>query len=260
LFFLLMFALSACAAPPGPGGPPAAAQTPAGPGVQRTLESHRWTLESATDAKGRPVAALPPGAERPLMLNFADGRVGIEGGCNRMFGPFQIDADGRLKVGRLGSTMMACEPGAMQADAALADLLAQPLKIDLTAAAEPTLRLTSAANATLTLRGQLTPEARYGPPTQIFLEVAAQPVACAKPPAGANACLQVRERRYDAQGLLVGTPGPWQPFAEPIEGFTHRPGERTVLRIKRFQRDVAGGGSPAVYVLDLVVETEVVPR
>jgi heat shock protein HslJ len=230
------------------------------PSVQRTLESHRWTLIAATGAQGQRIDGLPAGAGRPIVFNFAESRLNIEGGCNRSFGAYQIDADGRLKVGRMASTMMACEPAAMKSDAALSELLAEPAKIDLAPGAEPVLRLVTSANATLSFKGQMTPEARYGPPTRVFLEVAAQTVACKNPLSGASACIQVRERRYDAQGLVVGTPGAWQPFYDPIEGYTHQPGVRNVLRLKRFERSASAGGPSFVYVLDLVVETETVPR
>ena len=253
-----------------PGAAPAWPQAPqrvlkrvasaAEPGVQRTLESHRWTLDAASTANGQGIDGLPAGAGRPIVFNFAEGRLNIEGACNRIFGGYQIDADGRLSVGRMASTMMACEPAAMKADAALAELLAEPAKIELAPGAEPVLRLLTPANATLSFKGQMTPEARYGPPTRVFLEVAAQTVACKNPLSGANACIQVRERRFDAQGLVVGPPGAWQPFYDPIEGYTHQPGVRTVLRLKRFERAAAAGGPAFVYVLDLVVESETVPR
>jgi hypothetical protein len=177
-----------------------------------------------------------------------------------MFGGYRIDGDNRLVVGRMGSTMMACEPAAMKVDATLSELLAAPAKIELTPGTEPVLRLVTAADATLTFQGRMTPEARYGAPTKIFLEVAAQTVACANPISGATTCLQVRERRYDAQGLVVGTPGEWRPFYDPIEGYTHEPGVRNVLRLKRFDRGASAGGSPFVFVLDLVVESDVVSR
>jgi Domain of unknown function (DUF4377) len=109
------------------------------------------------------------------------------------------------------------------------------------------------------LSGRMTPEARYGAPTRMFLEVAPQTVACNNPPSGASACLQVRDRRYDAQGLLVGAPGAWQPLHDPIEGFAHQPGVRNVLRLKRFDRGAAAAGPRYHYVLDLVVESETVP-
>jgi hypothetical protein len=69
----------------------------------------------------------------------------------------------------------------------------------------------------------------------------------------------VRERTFDEQGLLVGEPAEWQAFTADIEGYQHAPGIRNVLRVKRFQ-PAAGPGVPAgpIYVLDLVVESEVV--
>jgi len=228
--------------------------------LQRTLESHRWTLDAASTANGQRIDALPAGAGRPIVFNFAEGRVNIEGGCNRIFGGYQIDADGRLRVDRMASTMMACEPAAMKADAALSELLAEPAKIELVPGAEPALKLITPANATLTFKGQMTPEARYGPSTRVFLEVAAQTVACKNPLSGASACIQVRERHFDAQGLVVGTPGAWQPFYDPIEGYTHQSGVRNVLRLKRFDRGASAGGPAFVYVLDLVVESESAPR
>jgi len=234
--------------------------TPAEAGMQRTLESHRWMLTSATGAQGQRIEGLSAGAGRPIVFSFAEGRLNIEGGCNRIFGDYQIDGGSRLKVGRMASTMMACEPAAMKVDATLSELLAEPATIELAPGAEPVLRLITPANATLSFKGQMTPEARYGQPTRVFLEVAAQTVACNNPLSGANACIQVRERRIDAQGLFVGTPGAWQPFYNPIEGYTHQPGMRNVLRLKRFERGTLAGGPPFVYVLDLVVESESVPR
>jgi heat shock protein HslJ len=228
------------------------------PGLQRTLESHRWTLTSATGGQGQRIDGLPAGAGRPIVFGFAEGRVNIEGGCNRLFGGYRIDGNNRLVTSRMASTMMACEPAAMKVDTTLSELLAAPAKIELVPGAEPLMKLVTPANATLSFKGQMTPEARYGPPTRIFLEVAAQTVACTQPITGATTCLQVRERRYDAQGLVVGTPGEWKPFYDPIEGYTHQPGVRNVLRLKRFDRGAAAGGSAFVYVLDLVVESEVV--
>lgn len=227
--------------------------------LPRTLESHRWTLASAIDAQGRRIEALLPGAGRPVVFSFAEGRLNIEGGCNRLFGGYRVEG-GRLALGRQASTMMACEPALMKVDSTLADLLAQPAKIEATPGAEPALRLITADGGLLAFTGRLTHESRYGAPTRVFLEVAAQTVPCPNPPAGASACLQVRERRYDEKGLVVGTPGPWQTFAEPIEGYTHEAGVRNVLRLKRFDRGTAGGVPPYLYVLDLVVESEKVSR
>jgi heat shock protein HslJ len=229
--------------------PLAAAELP------RTLEAHRWTLVWASDVQGQPIAGLPAMSPREIHFSFNAGRFNIDGGCNRMMSGYQIDAEGKLGFSRMASTMMACEPDAMKVDAALAELLAAPLKSEVLAGTATTLRLTSPANATLFFTGQMTPEARYGQATRVFMEVNSSTVAC-KNAQGANAeCLQVRERRFDEQGLAMGTPGAWLPFAETIEGYTHKPGVRNVLRLKRFDRAAVGGGAPYLYVLDLVVES-----
>jgi hypothetical protein len=155
--------------------------------------------------------------------------------------------------------MMACNPALMQADTALSNLLAKPLNVQMTGRPSPRLRLVSRGNGTLTFTGQATPESLYGASTTVFLEISAHSVACQNPPPPNTRCLQYRERHYDEQGLVVGTPGEWRPLHETIEGFTHREGERNVLRVKQFQRPAhAGGTASTVYVLDLVVESETV--
>jgi heat shock protein HslJ len=226
--------------------------------LPRALEAHRWSLAWAVDAQGQPIAGLPAATAREIHFNFGGGRFTIDGGCNRMMGSFQVDAEGTLRFGRMASTMMGCEPAAMKVDAALAEMLAQPLKSEALAGAATTLRLTSPANATLFFTGQMTPEARYGPPTRVFIEVGPTTVVCKNSLGTSAECLQVRERRFDEQGLSVGTPGAWQPFAETIEGYTHEPGVRSVLRLKRFDRAPAGGGAAFLYVLDMVVESATV--
>lgn len=226
------------------------------PDVKRTLESHRWTLSSATDAAGKPIAALAANPARPVVFHFADGRLGIDGGCNRSFGGYKIDAEGRLVVNRLASTMMACEEALMKVDSELAALLAAPMRIEAAGGANPTLRLVDPKAGTLAFAGQLTPEARYGTPARVFLEVAPQPVACNNPLTGATSCLQVREIAFDNKGLRIDPPGAWRALYEGIDGYTHQPGVRNVLRLKRFQ-DKAGA---SIYVLDMVVESETAKR
>jgi hypothetical protein len=93
----------------------------------------------------------------------------------------------------------------------------------------------------------------------VFLEVAPRKIECRLPSGAAGECLQVRDIHFDGQGLRKGAPGPWRPFAETIEGFTHTVGVRSVLRVDRYERSPAPAGAAAVrYVLDLVVESETV--
>jgi len=244
--------LAACGNPPAPqdGFEPLK-----GADAVRTLESHRWLLDAAIDASGRRIDALlapAPPSSRGFSLAFEGGMVIVGGSCNTMRGSYAVDADGRLAIGRMAATMKACEPAFMQADAALAKLLAEPLRAGIAKGATPKLRLATPAKDVLTFAGESTPEARYGPSTLAFLEVAAGRVPCGTPQAGAAACLQVRDRYFDQQGLPAGAPGEWRAIPDAIERYTHREGERTVLRVKRF---LSAAASP--YVLDLVVETEI---
>jgi heat shock protein HslJ len=221
----------------------------------RGLQDKVWTLQSGTEASGQPIAGLRvPG--HAFVLRFDAARVAVSGGCNGMSGGWQLNAQGQLVIGRMVSTMKACEPALMQADRTLSAVLEQPLDVKLEPGAAPRLSLASPARQTLLLAGQPTLESQYGEPTRMFLEVAAQTVPC-QPGAGAPAqCLQVRERRFDDKGLRIDPPGEWRAFYGSIDGYTHTPGVRNVLRLKRYQRGtVPADASAYIYVLDLVVES-----
>jgi hypothetical protein len=117
----------------------------------------------------------------------------------------------------------------------------------------------AASGEALLLTGRLTPEAKYGPATTMFLEVGPQRVACDNSPSGDGLCLQVREITFNEQGLRVGTPGEFAPFPGTIEGYTHQAGMRNVLRVKRFEPGGAQADpSAGIFVLDLTVESATV--
>ncbi|HKR90869.1 META domain-containing protein [Novosphingobium sp.] len=69
--------------------------------------------------------------ERPAStdahLTFDDGRIGVNVGCNRLGGPWRVDADNRLYAGPLAQTEMACpDPAWNQGNAVNALLVATP--------------------------------------------------------------------------------------------------------------------------------------
>ena len=229
-------------------------------GLAQMLERYRWTLESATDSRNRRIPMLPPSKDRPVVLSFSGNRFSLQGPCNRMMGGYEISAPMQLTVrGGPASTMMGCNPALMNADTVLAGILAKPLRVEMDTGQSPRMRLRSASNDTLTFTGEATPEALYGPGTTVFLEIAPQPIACEHPPAAETRCLQVRERHYDEHGLPVGPPEEWRPLYENIQGFTHKEGVRNVVRLKRFDRNPTAAGTPStLYVLDLIVETQII--
>jgi uncharacterized lipoprotein NlpE involved in copper resistance len=231
-----------------------------GEDLESMLEDHRWVLIGAADAGNQRLGALFPDEERPFTFSFTESNVRAQGGCNGLSGAFRLDARAMLEVTGMRGTLMACEAPLMEADSALAALLAEPLETVLIPGGQPTLALLTPAGDALVLQGELTREAMFGAPTRVFLEVAEQTVACEGSARGDGRCLQVRERVFDEQGLLVGEPSEWQPFTAEIEGYAHQDGIRTVLRVDVFQPpvDEAGFTRSPVHVLDMVVQSEVV--
>lgn len=243
------------AAPAAPVAPaPAASPVPAGDAAA-SLGRFHWRLAEAADGRGQKLAALFAG-DPPIQLDFADGRVSVDHLCNRMSGGYTLAGD-KLSFGRMASTMMACTDAAKTAqERAASELLSGEYTMALDAAA-PALVLTRRDGTVLRFTGEETAQSRYGEAETVFLEVAPQTKPCPHPMIKDKQCLQVREVRYDAQGLRQGAPGEWQNFYDDIEGYTHQDGVRNVLRLKRYTRpNPPADASSKVYVLDLVVETE----
>lgn len=117
----LLFVLTACTSPPQAAA--GSASLDSVPADAQTLESHGWRLASATDAGGGSIAALFPDPAAPLRIAFADGRVAVSGGCNRLSATYTLER-GTLEVGPVAQTKMFCGGGAlMAADEAIATRL-----------------------------------------------------------------------------------------------------------------------------------------
>ncbi|MCV6903730.1 MAG: META and DUF4377 domain-containing protein, partial [Achromobacter xylosoxidans] len=167
--------------------------------------------------------------------------------------------NGVLQVANLASTMKACEPSLMTLDAEIG----QRLKGDLRATlggdpAEPALELVARDGSVLKFVGEPTPETLYGSAGEImFLEVAPKRADCSHPMIPRYQCLMVRERRYNDAGVQLPPQEDWHPLYQSIEGYDHRDGVRTVLRVKRYDWKNPPADAPSkVYVLDMVVEQD----
>jgi len=116
---VLAFGVAACTA-----CAPAVIQPERPAGADSLAQAGRGHLQGATDGDGRRIAAVAPDGAPAHAVVFSDGTLGIEGGCNRMGADYRIDAQGRLVVSAIRSTLMACADSAlMDADTAVAGLL-----------------------------------------------------------------------------------------------------------------------------------------
>ncbi|WP_313929379.1 META and DUF4377 domain-containing protein [Pseudoxanthomonas sp.] len=263
LLLALPLALAGCPKPveqavPAPSATTAAA-TPAPATVDASplLSQYHWQLMDATDAQGKRIDALFARADKPLQLDFKEGRLGVSNACNRMSGTYTL-SDTSLTLGRLTSTMMACTDNALMAlDQEIGKRLEGTLKIAATQDGVAQLALTTATGDKLLFAGNPTADTRFGGHGErVFLEVAAETKPCSHPLIPDKQCLQVREVKYDDKGLKVGTPGEFEHFYDSIEGYTHEPGVRNVLRVDRYTvKNPPADGSSNAYVLDMVVES-----
>ena len=154
----------------------------------------------------------------------------------------------------MASTMMACsDPGLMALDGEIGKRIEGASKLGLLAGDTPTLTLTTAAGDKLVFAGEPTADTRYGGPGErVFLEVAAHAKPCSHPLVPDMQCLQVREVKYDDNGLKVGAPGAFENFYDKIEGYTHEDGVRNVLRVDRYAiKEPPADGSRYAYLLDM---------
>ncbi|KAG0771436.1 hypothetical protein G6F22_016476 [Rhizopus arrhizus] len=132
--------------------------------------------------------------------------------------------------------MKACEQSLMQLDAEINQRMKGDLRATLSGdTAEPALELVGQDGTVLKFVGEPTPETLYGSAGEtIFLEVAAKKAECSHPMIPNYQCLMVRERRYNEAGVQQPTQDKWHPLYQSIEGFEHKDGVRTVLRVKRY--------------------------
>lgn len=204
----------------------------------------------------------PEGTTRPVTLSFSkkDHRLSIDTGCNMQMGSWSVE-NNQLITSKLASTMKACEPALMkqeQMTAAIFNEAKVPFTITWEEAEQPVLHLTAANGTKINLQGELTPEAKYQSEGEtIFLEVAPKTESCTG--VAPQTCLQVRELKYDERGVKTYVDKDWTLFYSNIKGYQHTDNVRNILRVKRYTvKNPAADQSSAAYVLDMVVESEMV--
>lgn len=146
-------ALAAPAAPQTAASPGQAGAPPSGESAM--LSQYRWQLSTATDASGKRIDVLFARPDRPLQLDFANGRMHIVNVCNVLAAGYYI-VDGRLQLTPMVHTMMMCaNPSLMAMEAAINDRLHGRPRLSLQATgAGARLRLVTDSGDTLVFVGR----------------------------------------------------------------------------------------------------------
>lgn len=133
--------------------PASTATAPAADPVSVLMQYH-WQLVGAVDGSGRRIDALFAPARLPLQLDFDAHDVSVGNTCNRMHGSYSI-AGGKLTLGTLASTLMACNDPALEAlDAAAGQILQGTFALALDVhGTQPRLTLSGTGGDKLTFTG-----------------------------------------------------------------------------------------------------------
>ena len=209
----------------------------------KTLTAYTWQADT--------------GAKRPLVINFnSDARFSVSTSCNTLGGSWKVE-NNELVTGNLMMTQMACSPADMRQEGIAGKLLSNgkiPFVLDSTDTKKPTLTLMDTTGKRYVFNGSMTPETQYqSEGVVMFYEVSPQTKTCTG--VAHQQCLQVKEIRYNQQGLKTYQDANWSLFYGQIQGFEHNPKERQVIRVKRYDiKNPAADQSKYAYVHDMTIE------
>lgn len=226
-----------------------------------TLGKYYWDLTEVTDAKGQGVEGFFVPGNPPIRIYFQEARFFVENACNAISGGYSMQDKDKISLGQMMSTMKACASEEMnRLDEKIFMVFQGKFSYSLSMAQNPVLVLEKESGEKLHFRGTPTPERLYGSSGEIiFLEVAPRTRVCSHPLNPTLPCLQVREVYYNEDGFKTGNSGDFENLYQPIEGYVHADGVRNILRVKRYPvKNPPADMSNIVYILDLVVESELV--
>jgi heat shock protein HslJ len=238
---------------------------PAAAATRQTLDAYDWNLFDAYDARNLIVSGFPLQSKQPR-LQFHGDRLAVVNLCNAFSAPYRLNGENIQISPGIMTKRLCADTTLMAQETHVADQLPRAERLlvqrGVAATTTPQMTLYFADGTRWELWGEPTPATRYGSPGErVFLEVAPQLTPCNSPTVPGAQCLRVRELRYDDRGLRQGAAGEWRALQGGIQGFTHEPGFRKVLRVQRYPYTPPGQPVPAdapshVHVLDMVTETE----
>ena len=219
------------------------------------LNNYTWHLISAMDKKNKRIDDLFVRPDMPIALQFNDQQISILNLCNNTGGGFALKGN-YLTVSNLASNAMACEAPLDNLDSSISKLLQGTSTIKISKIKpEPQLTVKTANGDTLIFKATKTPEFKYGSKAEtIFLEIAPTTKPCTAG-AGKMQCLQVKEVKYNEQGLKTYTGSQWQNFYDNIDGFKHNTNQQVIVRVNRYKvSNPPADASSYAYVLDTVIQ------
>ena len=222
------------------------------------LMSNHWHLASAQNAQGQRIDALFVQPDKPVQFDFDRERISIGNACNAIGGSYTVQGQ-QITFDMLSATKRACADNQInRLDQEISSRLNAPATFALT---PNELKLTTTSGDVLTFSASPTAETRFGNTGEtVFLEIAPQRQVCSHPLAPNQQCLMVREVRYAENGMKSYPSESWEPLYQEIEGYTHEPDLRNIVRAKRFIIANSPDNTPnTAYVLDMVIESERVP-
>jgi heat shock protein HslJ len=208
--------------------------------VAPEIERTRWALVDSQ------LASPPPEQSDRVRLEFKEGRLSADSGCNLGTGAFRFEGDS-LVVEQMATTRRACIGPAAAYEAAFFAFLGARPRARFEADGDE-LVLAGSGGATASLRFRVQPMPSAGA-VQKFIYVAAERVPCRGVGATTGDCLQVRASPEE----------PWRAFYGEIIGFTPEPGIEYRLRVLEDPvPNPPTDASSRRWHLDLVVEQRVV--
>ncbi|SEL74832.1 META and DUF4377 domain-containing protein [Acinetobacter sp. DSM 11652] len=216
--------------------------------ADQTLAAYQWQ-------------ANPQNAPQAITLNFtADKKLSIHTSCNTLFGGFELK-NNTIVAAQLASTMKGCNGLAAEQERFAGNLFSQaavPFVLNLNDRDNPTLTLVQPNGEKIIFTGKMTPETKYKTQGEtIFLEISPETKQCTG--VTPQTCLQVREIKYNDSGIKTQVDKDWTLFYDQIEGFSHSPNERQIIRVKRYEiKNPAADQSKYAYIFDMAVEREAV--
>lgn len=212
--------------------------------ADKTLTTYEWHLDT--------------GAPRHLELHFLDnGRLSIQTSCNTLASAWSIE-NNTIRTGKMMGTLMACPEDMMKQEGLAGQIFHDrtvPFILNLNDKENPTLTVTSEKGEKFIFTGEMTPETKYQSQGEtIFLDIAPQTKACTG--VAPQTCLQVKEVKYNEAGIKTYVDPEWKLFYNQIEGYTHDPKNKVLLRVKRYTiQNPAADQSKYVYIHDMTVES-----